>query len=348
VREPLLAWLNEHATNAEASFIYRAWLDAGGDKDIVRKPLLAWLNEHATDADARFVYKAWLDAGGDKDVVREPLLAWLNEHGTEDGAQFVYKAWLDAGGDKDVVREPLLAWLNEHGTDDDADFVYKAWLEAGGDFSPIRSLAIQWLHQNHERAESVFLTKFLAKQHNIPVDTIKDILKWCKKFPNNEDALWRLTQLGENLMREEIAEYVLTTSEAVLSPLLPLGAALTSTMRGKITVLLAYLIRLSYLQPEQLRGPVDTLLLSWLRNPISFGDDPKPHRGIQQMSYVQRVADLLASSDLNISTDREPLERFAHWVNNWELEKKLHLRRIFEFLKREYPAPGVWDIVEFS
>src|SRR5258707_1231844 len=170
-------------------------------------------SSHEMDSDARFVYKSWLDGGGDIELVRGNIKAWRGDHEMDSAAQFVYQSWLDAGGDKELVREHIQAWLQVHGAKPDSDFVYKAWLEAGGEFSLIRSPAINWLHQNAERLEAVYFTKFLSKQKDLPTETVKDILIWCRAFPTNEDALWRLTFLRERLFMDEVAEEVCLTAE---------------------------------------------------------------------------------------------------------------------------------------
>jgi hypothetical protein len=347
VSSPITAWLEEHGTAAEARFVYKAWLDAGGERDLVRDFLVAWVEEHGTAAEARFVYKAWLDAGGERDLVRDFLVAWVEEHGTAAEAGFVYKAWLDAGGEPDLVRDFLVAWLEEHGTVPDADFLFKAWLQAGGSFSLVKLPAINWLHHYCDTIEAVYLTKFLAKQRDIPVETVADILTWCRTFPTHEDAMWRLTQLGHHLFRTEVAEDVIATCEIVLEPLLLEGASLEPVTRGQITTLFSYLIGASALCYGTLCDRVDALLITWLRNPSSFGTSPAPRTAIQRPAFVQRIVDLLASGDLSLTHDREHLERFLHWVNNWEPEQKSRLLSIFDRLRDYYPAADLWDIVEF-
>jgi hypothetical protein len=348
VRSSIAAWFAEHATEAEAQFVYKAWLDAGGDIETVKDAVIAWLATHATEAKAEFIYKAWLNAGGDTHAVKDAIAAWLAEHKMDEEASFIYRAWLNAGGDKEVVRESVVAWLDRHGTDADAQFVYQAWLEKGGSFTLIRSQVIHWLSQNCEREEAVFPTKYLTKQADIPVETVKNILKWCRKFPSNEDAFWRLTQLGRHLLNEEVAEEACATSEVILDPLLSPDTDLSPLVRGQIITLFSYFIEAPALRVGELRSRVDRLLLRWLRHPASFGDDPKPHKNVQRRSYVQRIADLVASGALSVSEDRGALERFARWVNGWEPEWKSRLVSVIGFLERNYPAPGVWDIVEFE
>jgi hypothetical protein len=244
------------------------------------------------------------------------------------------------------VDESIKAWLTEHGTDAEADFVYRSWLNAGGAFSVVRSSAILWLHQNYDKEEAVYLTKSLAKQKDIPLETIKEILMWCQRYPNNEDALWRFAQLGSHLLKDEIADEVMITSETIFLPLILHDISLTKMIRSQITTLFSYLINAPKLRSGKLRNRVDTLFLAWFRNPGSFGGDLKPHLNIQRWSYVQRVVDLLVSGALDVTEDHESLVNFLYWVDNWEPKRKSSLSQKFDFLKQNYPALDLWDIVK--
>jgi hypothetical protein len=348
IRTSLPAWLAEHGALPEASFVYQSWLDAGGDPNLIQEYLLDWLDEHGANADARFVYKSWLDAGGDPETLGTSLPAWLAEHGALPEASFVYQSWLDAGGGTETIRESLMAWLAEHATSLEAQFVYSAWLGTGGSFSVIRSQTIQWLRQHYEEEGAGFLIKYVAKQSDIPVETVKDILNWCRMFPTNEDAIWRLTQLRKHLLIGAVAEDVCAVSEAVLNPSLATASTLSPVLREQITTLLSYLIGAPGLRGGRLRGRVDELLVRWLRHPSSYGDFPRPHWNIQRYSYAQRVAALVGSGALSVSEDREALRRFMRWLDNWDMEEKLTLRPLIAELERTHPAPGLWDIVKFG
>jgi hypothetical protein len=348
LRVPIKTWLALHATDVEARFVYQPWLDAGGEIDLVRNSIGAWLALHATDVEAGFVYRAWLDAGGDIRLVQAPMVTWLIEHKDSEGADFLYKGWLNAGGDRDLIRESLVSWLEKYGTSAEADFVYRAWLQKGGDFLLIKEHAIQWMGQNYDREEAVFLAKELARQDDIPVETVKNILTWCRKFPRNEDALWRLAQLKRHFLREGVLEEVIATSELLLEARLAPGERLSSTIKEQITALFSHLIDASKSCPEQLRSGADALFIRWLRYPASFGDRLNLHYNFQRRNYIQRIADLLDSGDLNVVEDREALERFLRWINNWEPERKLNVHPIIRILERKYPAPGLWDIVKFD
>ncbi len=346
VQEHLEAWLKEHAAEPEAEFVYQAWLDAGGEREFVQEYLEAWLKEHAAKTEANFVYKAWLDAGGEREFVQEHLETWLKEHAAKLEADFICKAWLDVGGEREFVQEHLEAWLKEHAAEPEADFVCKAWLDVGGEFAIVRKGAIAWLHENREREEAVYLTKFLAKEKDIPIETVSDILVWCCKFPDNEDALWRLTQLGGHLLREEVGEDVVKTSEVVLQSRISGSSALTPLVRSQVNTLFSYLINADHFHKGDFRASIDMLFLTWLRYPKSFGRDLRPHANIQRAFYFQRVVDLIASGTLDVSVDREPLERFLNWVANWQPQQRAQLRDMLQFLKNRYPAPSLWDILD--
>jgi len=346
VREPIRGWLEDHAKTPEAGFVYRAWLDAKGELELVREPVRRWLEDHAKTPEAGFVYRGWLDAKGELEVVREPIRGWLKERAANPEAGFVYCGWLDAGGEKESIEAWMKDWLALHGRAADADFLFRAWLDAGGDFYVIREPALLWLSENYDKPEAVYLTKKLARQPNLPLDTVRHILAWCRKFNEDEDALWRLTQLRRYLLNAELAEEVLSTSELVLRPFLSTQGPIPSVAKGQIATVFSYLISVPGLRDGESRTRVDTLFLAWLRNPSSYGIDPKAHWALQRRPNFVGVGELLESSALRLPSDRDALERFLRWVNTWDPRWKGTLRPDLAWLKQQYPEPGLWEIVE--
>jgi len=346
VREPVREWLKEHATIPEAQFVYRAWLVAEGELELVRKGIEEWLMDHATIPEAQFVYRAWLDANGGLELVREPIRGWLKDHAATPEAGFVYRGWLDAGGEKEYIEAWMKDWLDLHGRAVDADFLFRAWLDAGGDFSVIREPALLWLSENYDKPEASYLAKKLAKQPNLPLDTVREILSWCRKFNEDEDALWRLTQLGKYLLNNEVAEEVLSTCETVLRPFLSAQSPIPAVAKGQIATVFSYLTDAPGLHAGENRTRVDTLFVAWLRSPSSYGIDPKAHWALQRRSYFVGVGKLLESGALTLPWDRDALERFLQWVNTWEPSWKEKLRTALAWLKQHYPEQGLWEIVE--
>ena len=57
VERYVLAWLDKHGSDKVASFVYEAWLDAGGSFAPVRDLALLWLKQNAKNPDAVFVLK---------------------------------------------------------------------------------------------------------------------------------------------------------------------------------------------------------------------------------------------------------------------------------------------------
>jgi hypothetical protein len=347
VRETIRDWLIEHQRDIKAAFVYNSWLDAGGEKELVQETIEAWLIEHRRDTEAQFVYRAWLDAGGEKEVVREGIRDWLIEHRRLAEASRIYKAWLDAGGEKELVREAINDWLIPHREDFDADHVFRSWLEGGGVRELVWPAAIAWLSQHRQDESAVYVTKFIAKQSDLTANTIKDILTWCQTFPENEDALWRLNQLGDNLFVVGIAEEFISASEVVLANLLPPTSRPGKRTRELIIALLSRLLVAHDLQSSPLRERVDFLLLSWLKHPLSFGRDPKPLRGVQTTELLERVVLLIDSSAFDPIVDLEALKRFLEWIDEWTTEAK-RIRPILDELKSRYPTIDAWDIVRFD
>ncbi|MBD8469421.1 ATP-binding protein [Sphingomonas sp. CFBP 8765] len=158
VGSSLLEWLGEHGETDGAPFVLQSWLAAGGDAEAIAVALGVWVSAHGQACVAKFVYKAWLDAGGRTDVVATALLSWAGSHGQTESAGFVYTAWLDAGGSAGSVAASVLGWLDAHGQTESAGFVYTAWLNAGGDAESVAVPLLAWLdaHGQGEGAQFVY------------------------------------------------------------------------------------------------------------------------------------------------------------------------------------------------
>jgi hypothetical protein len=162
----------------------------------------------------------------------------------------------------------------------------------------------------------------------------------------NDDVLWRLTRLGENLFTAGAAEDVVSTSEVVFEKLILPTDNPSTVMRGQITTLLSLLITITKKSTETLQERVDILFVKWLRHPMSFGSDLKPYSNNQRSSYLKRLEILLEAGILNIEKDFESLKRFLRWFNVWDVKWKQRAMPILHGLKKRYPAPGLWDIVQ--
>lgn len=91
-----------------------AWLQSGLRPSEVEASTRLWLTTWKVSLHASFIYRAWLGANGDVDVVAQPIKDWLS-HGSNrllPHARFIYSAWLDAKGELDVVTEPIKEWLS--------------------------------------------------------------------------------------------------------------------------------------------------------------------------------------------------------------------------------------------
>jgi hypothetical protein len=314
---PIGVWLNEHGATSVASYVFRGWLGAGGDRDYVEPFIETWVKEHGTTLDAQFVYKSWLDSGGDKELVVRPIRAWLGKHAIATEAQFVYKSWLDAGGTLNYVSGPIQAWLSHFGADPDAQYVYKSWLDAGGGFAEIQEDMFDWVQSNRDREDAAYLLKHVTRHRDLPTQTIEDVLYWCTRFPANEDALWRFTSLGGNLVREGLGEPLLEAAQALFHELHADARGIT---REQITALTSFLVDSPDLIAAPHRDAVDELILAWLRHPASFGVVPKPHPTVQRVSYLRRILALAQDGHVDAASDGESLLRFSAWIDEWDSE----------------------------
>jgi hypothetical protein len=340
----ILKWVAEHGQKEVAQFVYQSWLDSkaglsarvDADNSMAGR-ILKWVAEHGQKEVAQFVYQSWLDAGGglsarvDMDnTIADRILKWVGEHGQKEVAQFVYQSWLDAGGGfiaridaNNTIGDLILAWVTEHGEKKSADFVYRAWLSAGGDLERIFHAAATWLHTNRDQEDAVYLIKNLSGASDLPLQTSQDILYWCRTFPDNPDAVWRLSRLGLKLREPALEDEALGTAEALIVPRLKQDRLDRGTS-GQITAIICNLI-CALAQPLQ-RQRANALLVAWLRHPSSFGSDPPAFRGIQQPEFVQRVTDLVDAGILDRNKDEAALRRFVAWLKTWPKERLDALR----------------------
>ncbi|MES1244613.1 MAG: hypothetical protein ABUT39_23605, partial [Acidobacteriota bacterium] len=284
-----------------------------------------WLASHGGSLEASFVLQSWLNAGGERELVGSYVGQWLASNGGLPESQFVLKSWLDAGGERELVRAYVGQWLEIYGEDDESDFVMRAWLQSGGEFALVRSPAERWLRAHREAPEAVHITKFLAKETDLPSESVSDILVWCRKFHSNEDALWRLTSLGAKLLKPELSDEVVAASRPVLE------TALRSSRlerQALVTLLFAKLGR----APE-LRARVAELFATWLRTPGSLDFAMAENPGAlglkaQQPSLLYYLRDLVEAHALDLTRDREVLQRLFNWVVRWPPEKSTQAREI--------------------
>ena len=342
-------WCNRFEEDSHFSFICQSWLDAEGERERVETALTQWLAEHATALEAQFVYKSWLDAEGERERVETALTQWLAEHATALEAQFVYKSWLDAGGERERVETVLTQWLATHESYLEADYVIKAWLEAGGEFAVVKDFAISWFNQNWEKEESVFISKFLAKRGDLPIETVRHILSWCRVFPLHEDATWRFTQLGQgqHLFNDILAEEILITAKSILLPILAKEALDMKSCRQAHKIFI-YLCCIPAFQKGLLCDHLDSLYLEWLGHPQAFSSKIKPDTWIQRFPYFQKFVNLVTSGKLSIESEQDEVKRFLAWVNRWDLVNKNKIHKSLDYLRANYPAPDLWNIVQFG
>jgi hypothetical protein len=190
-----VAWIETFGATEEAQFVYRAWLDAGGQRALIDRHVLAWIEIFGATEEAQFVYPAWLEAGGQRALIDRHVLAWIETFGATEKASFVYRAWLDAGGQRALIDRHVLAWIEIFGETEIADYLYRGWLDAGGNFDPIAAPCLAWFHAHATSYQSSFLIKYITQLANLPSATLHGIIKWCALFADREEVVWQATSL---------------------------------------------------------------------------------------------------------------------------------------------------------
>jgi hypothetical protein len=343
VEEPITRWLTLRAEIEVAGFVYRGWLDAGGDRALAEEAIGRWLKVHDQIEDAQYVYRAWLSAGGHRALIEEPMRRWFTLYAETQVAGFVYRGWLDAGGDRELIEEPIRRWLALHDETEEAGFVYRGWLDAQGAIEVLQSHVIRWfgLHSQSEGADFVvvaylkrggslkevrgaafaamarlresaggaFVSKVLAKQHDLPDEAVLNVLWWCRHFAGDDDALWRFSQLGEKIARAQVAAETCSVAERVLAPWLSETSSPTPEVANNITRVIA---GMTLITEPSLHERVGVMLARWLRHPRGFSTSNWcPVSCVAPL--VSGVRALIEHGVVDMTSDAEAIDRFAEW-----------------------------------
>jgi hypothetical protein len=189
IEQAVETWLAANAAqSAKTSFVITAWLDAGGQRDLIDHHFLAWIEKFGTTEIARFAYRYWLDAGGRHDLIERHILAWIETFGTTEGAWLIYRSWLTTGGRYHLIRHHVLAWIETFGASENARFMYWSWLDAGGQRDLIDRHVLCWLETFcvTENARIVFRAWLDAGGQRDLID--RQILTWFEAFGATENA----------------------------------------------------------------------------------------------------------------------------------------------------------------
>jgi hypothetical protein len=342
-----MVWLDSYGTIETAGFVLEPLLNRNDIKEPDAASIFTkakqWLDVYGTIEEGGFVLGAWLDAGGETLAVKDSVEGWLKNQDGNPEIDYLCKAWLDAGGDREIVRNSVEAWLHLHGAEWSASHIYKAWLDSGGEKNVVWDGMLDWLRKHRTDESAVYLTSFIAKQQNLPPNTVKDILVWCHTFPSHEEVMWRFTQLGRNLFVSGVTEDVIKTAETVLNSRTRPELQLKAVTCGQVTTLLSYLFQLSINSSGPNRDRVDTLFVAWLMHPLSFGSECKPHYIMQPSAFLNRLLLLLDAGFLEVDRDEEPLRRFMLWVDTWDAQYKRHASSILNEIRDRHPTGNLWN-----
>ncbi|HYN21083.1 MAG TPA: hypothetical protein VE078_08995 [Thermoanaerobaculia bacterium] len=365
VREYLDHWLGLHGTLADSQFVMKAWLDSGGEPEFVKGYLTEWLKSYGGTPDAGFIFKSWLNAGGEREAVQPQMTRWLELHGLRLDASFVLGAWLDTGVKSKKLIEPfllrwlaqhdgayetsfvlcswlvgggeplrikhhVLSWLNNHSALADSEYLIHRWLQAAGDFEMVREPALARFRAQRNSAEVAFMTKFLARQPDLPSEIVRELLAWCQKFAWHKDAVSRLASLGAKLHRPELLDEVDTTCHAVAEELLRAPNP-TAEQRALLVILFGQLS-----QGAALRARTSGLFLRWLRSPTAFRFQELGGRSAslavqaQRADLVHYLLDGVGTGELSLAGDVEALRRFFEWMTVWPPSRRNKVRKLIQ------------------
>ena len=169
----------------------------------------------------------------------------------------------------------------------------------------------------------------------------RDTLAACRDNPTDPESLPKLNTVLQLVHDPSLAKEVLAAGDAIIRATLA-DPSPPPAVHAHMTVLFALL-----LEYDAARDPVDALFAEWLRHPMSYGPAHATPPDFQRETFVQRLGDMIGWGAVDIKRDREHLVRFAWWVDTWTPKNKFRARRAIDLVKRNFPAPDVWNVIHF-
>jgi hypothetical protein len=181
-----------------------------------------------------------------------------------------------------------------------------------------------------------------ASEAPIAPEAVRALVASLRDAEDPTAALAELNELGDWRVHGQVVEVVVSVAQALVERLVVQGEA-TPAAQAHMVILLAALLPSGHCS-----GAVDRLFLRWVRHEGTFGPARATPPVFQHEAFVQRMADLVGWGELDVSRDRDALRRLLAWVNGWTLKNRFRVRRTLDTLRRNFPAPGLWEAVTFK
>ncbi|MBI5514259.1 MAG: hypothetical protein HY909_10850 [Deltaproteobacteria bacterium] len=176
----------------------------------------------------------------------------------------------------------------------------------------------------------------------ITPEAVRALVESLRDAEDPTAALAELNELADWRVHGKVVDAVVSVAEALVERVMAQGEA-TPAAQAHMVILLAAL-----LPSGKCSGAVDRLFVRWVRHAGTFGPARATPPAFQHEAFVQRMADLVGWGDLEVARDRDGLQRFLAWVNGWALKNRFRVRRTLDTLRRNFPAPGLWEAVTFK
>jgi hypothetical protein len=238
-------------------------------------------------------------------------------------------------------QEKALEWMRRLPAH--ADFILKEWLEAGGDFEAVREFAVTWFRKYARTTRAVYLLKWLAREPELPSETVDAMIGWCAEYSSHADAIFRISSLAKTFGH---GPYVLMLVDVTFEVLdqIDQNALSDSPTRRVVQSALQWLYnthrRLQFRDTKRLdechiRFLLDTPLYSLAAAAGDFSDT--------RYDLVWHVLEMVQRGWLDPDLDCDALRQFSRWIEKASKYQRPSIEIAFSTLREICPLPGAWQ-----
>ena len=214
VQDYFQKYLVQYSFNKGFENLIRAWLDRGGDTEVVQGVLEWFLEKNPGVPNSRGLIFSWLKAGGKFQVVDQACQR-LVQHQTSRQGSYIIEDWWKITRDINSTAALIQLYLKHHNDVVSSAFMLKNWLLWSKDPEPSQSYVVQYLQNNYHLPEAQILLQAWLKVDG-KIEPIEQVtLQSLENQPLHKDVHylireWLKQGRGPHKIKDKVKQYLST------------------------------------------------------------------------------------------------------------------------------------------